>query len=95
MHSRSRVNYFLAFIAIIILVLSVLVVPTTQALPTAAAPVNGSDKRSTDNNQPPRSIFRQLLGELADRRLAPMIADITKPHMKTGYRRRRYRGVHH
>jgi hypothetical protein len=100
MSNHARVNYFLGCIGIIILVLSILTVPMTLALPssTEIRPIEIPTDYTEDNDAwvSPRSKLGRFFSEwVGGGNRAQMVAEVSKPHIKRWHNRRRYRGVHH
>jgi hypothetical protein len=97
MPNRARVSYFLGCIGIIILVLSILTVPMTLALPSSTE-IRSIEIPTEDNDAwvSPRSKLGRFFSEwVGGGNRAQMVAEVSKPHIKRWHNRRRYRGVHH
>jgi hypothetical protein len=95
MHYRSRLDHALACAAVIILLLSILVVPATIALPISGTNEKLAFEKRFTEETPTRSIFARIFDEWAgSQSRVQVIADMSKPHIKR-WSRKRYRGVHH
>ena len=96
MPNRARVSYFLGCIGIIILVLSILTVPMTLALPSSTEIRSIEIPEDNDTWVSPRSKLGRFFSEwVGGGNRAQMVAEVSKPHIKRWHHRRRYRGVHH
>ena len=96
MFTLRRFSNVLTCISFVVFVLSILISPSTAALPNPAMEIT-SHREMDDNNVEvtPFSRLHRIFDDWMGGNRVRMVAEVTKPHIRRWHHRRRFRGVHH